>query len=96
MRAAASSLLNRATEEQAVNTWFPLCAPMASVVIALAFLGNCLMKAFRLGLTILREIFDETAYDRFLSRHHEQASVNSYAAFRRDHELQTSRRPRCC
>lgn len=50
----------------------------------------------RLAAAILREIFDEAAYERFLSRQNERASVDSYAAFRRDHEQQNLRRPRCC
>jgi len=44
----------------------------------------------------LREIFDETAYDRFLDRNHTPSSPAAYAAFRREYEVAKARRPRCC
>ena len=44
----------------------------------------------------LREIFDESAYARFLQRHHLAASAQSYAEFQRENEISRSRRPRCC
>jgi hypothetical protein len=44
----------------------------------------------------LREIFDESAYDRFLVRNRLDSSSEAYAAFRHEHELAKSRRPRCC
>ncbi len=44
----------------------------------------------------LREIFDESAYARFLQRHHLAASAQSYAEFQRENEMSRSRRPRCC
>lgn len=45
---------------------------------------------------ILREIFDESAYQRFLSQHHLATSADAYAAFCHDHEHSKARRPRCC
>jgi hypothetical protein len=45
---------------------------------------------------ILREIFDESAYQRFLERSHLQSSPSSYAMFRQETEQARSRRPRCC
>jgi hypothetical protein len=44
----------------------------------------------------LREIFDESAYTRFLSRHQLVVSRESYAAFLREQEFIKSRRHRCC
>jgi hypothetical protein len=50
----------------------------------------------RLTFAVLREIFDESAYTRFLDRHHLTPSRGSYAAFRREHEPAKTYRPRCC
>ena len=44
----------------------------------------------------LREIFDESAYQRFLERSRLESSVNAYATFRQENEQSKSRRPRCC
>jgi hypothetical protein len=45
---------------------------------------------------ILREIFDESAYSRFLSRHEMVSCRGSYAAFLREQENVKARRPKCC
>jgi len=45
---------------------------------------------------ILREVFDESAYTRFLLRSQLASSPEAYAAFLREHETARSRRPRCC
>jgi len=47
-------------------------------------------------MTILREIFDEAAYGRFLSRTQSASSTQAYAAFTRERESIQNRRPRCC
>jgi len=44
----------------------------------------------------LREIFDESAYSRFLARSGLASSVAAYAAFLRENETAKARRPRCC
>ena len=44
----------------------------------------------------LREIFDESAYARFLNQRHLEPSRAAYAAFRQEHEVAKARRPRCC
>jgi len=44
----------------------------------------------------LEEIFDESAYTRFLQRTGRTSSPQAYAAFRHDCELAKARRPRCC
>jgi hypothetical protein len=53
-------------------------------------------RAHRMTLAILREIFDESAYARFLSRHQLPPSRASYAAFQNEHQHGNARRPRCC
>jgi hypothetical protein len=45
---------------------------------------------------VLREVFDESAYQRFLERGRMESSASAYALFRRENELARSRRPRCC
>ncbi len=52
-------------------------------------------SAIALFCAALREIFDESAYRRFLQRHQVQPSRSSYAAFLREHD-HNIRRPRCC
>ncbi len=48
------------------------------------------------AVAMLREIFDEAAYARFLRRAGMIASTESYAAFRREFEEAKVRRPKCC
>jgi hypothetical protein len=55
-----------------------------------------LKKVLSLLLSALREIFDESAYARFLKRHQLSTSRASYARFLRENELAKARRPRCC
>jgi hypothetical protein len=50
----------------------------------------------RIVLATLREIFDESAYERFLSRTHLASSPGAYAAFRREFDEAKTRRPKCC
>ena len=47
-------------------------------------------------LAALREIFDESAYARYLQKHQLNSSREAYAGFLREHELAKARRPRCC
>ncbi len=44
----------------------------------------------------VREIFDESAYDRFLQRTKAPHSTESYRAFQREREAAVARKPRCC
>jgi len=55
-----------------------------------------LLHAARILLATLREIFDEAAYSRFLSRVQMTSSPAAYAAFWRERESAESRRPKCC
>jgi hypothetical protein len=43
-----------------------------------------------------REIFDESAYDRFLLRTHASRSVASYRAFTCERDAAIVKKPRCC
>jgi hypothetical protein len=47
-------------------------------------------------LAMLREIFDESAYRRFLEREQMVSSCKAYAQFVQEDELLRARRPRCC
>jgi hypothetical protein len=57
-------------------------------------------KGFAHSLSLLvaalREIFDESAYLRFLNRSQIASSPQAYAAFCRECEEGKARRPRCC
>ena len=53
-------------------------------------------KTARAFLEILREIFDEAAYERYLRRMQMESSPAAYAAFWRERESTHARRPRCC
>jgi len=44
----------------------------------------------------LREIFDESAYDRFLLRTDTSRSIASYRAFTRERDASMLKKPRCC
>ena len=50
----------------------------------------------RIVVATLREIFDESAYARFLRRTQTQSSPEAYAAFWREREAGQKPRPRCC
>jgi hypothetical protein len=55
-----------------------------------------IIRSFAVLVAILREIFDESAYQRFLDRSQLESSANAYAVFLRENEQAKSRRPRCC
>ncbi len=52
--------------------------------------------ALALLVSALREIFDESAYARFLDRGQLASSREAYAAFCREYEVAKARKPRCC
>jgi hypothetical protein len=52
--------------------------------------------SIRLLVSTLREIFDESAYKRFLARHSISSCPDAYAAFLREHWTSKARRPKCC
>ena len=51
---------------------------------------------YRTVRAALLEIFDESAYDRFLARSRSARSVASYRAFLREREAAFVRKPHCC
>ena len=65
---------------------------MKMIRILLGQLKSCA----RIFLAALREIFDESAYARFLNQRQLASSRKAYASFRREYEVTKARRPRCC
>lgn len=57
---------------------------------------RALREFFKIVLAVLREIFDENAYQRFLLRTNSVASVASYRQFQRERESGMATKPRCC
>ena len=53
-------------------------------------------KAIRTLRAALREIFDESPYDRFLQRTKSSRSVTSYRDFARERDAALLKKPRCC
>ncbi len=51
---------------------------------------------FRTLRAALREIFDESAYARFLARREMVSSVAAYAEFLKETDCAHARKPRCC
>ncbi len=49
-----------------------------------------------LSLAALREVFEESAYTRFLARYELESSPQAYADFLREQEVLKSCRHRCC
>jgi hypothetical protein len=57
---------------------------------------NRIIPITRILIATLREIFDESAYARFLLRTHMASSPEAYAAFWREREEGQVRKPKCC
>jgi hypothetical protein len=55
-----------------------------------------LKSCARIFFATLHEIFEESAYARFLERKRLVSSRTAYAAFRQENEAAWARRPRCC
>lgn len=55
-----------------------------------------LTRAAQIFVAMLREVFDESAYARFLERAQIQSSPQAYASFCREREAAKSRCPKCC
>ena len=55
-----------------------------------------IITSWQILRNVLREIFDEAAYARFLRRRGLGSSARAYAAFRREFEEAKVRRPKCC
>ena len=66
------------------------------MTLTLAMLCERCTKVGRTLRVHLREIFDESAYARFLTRRQVATSPQAYADFLRELQTQRERRPRCC
>ena len=53
-------------------------------------------RPFALFMATLREIFEESAYERFLARAQVKSSPAAYGNFLRETEGARARRPKCC
>jgi hypothetical protein len=54
------------------------------------------MKFFRILRAVLREIFEESAYERYCARKGVDRNRVSYARFLRDTESSRGKKIRCC
>jgi len=81
------SMTTEDTEEHRARSAGFLCEPLCPL---------WLIDLWSLALATLREIFDESAYDRFLARRGLTPSAASYADFRLEHETTKVHPPRCC
>ncbi len=92
-----------------MNELSPICHPERSKPLAkrvagaverplppLKQLAAKLSRVHAVMKAVLREIFDESAYERFLLRRDLRPSPATYAAFWSEHETAKARRPRCC
>lgn len=53
-------------------------------------------RVMRMVCMVLREIFEESAYARFLQRHGMRSSREAYAGFLRESQQSREKRARCC
>ncbi len=60
-----------------------------AIVSAIVRVGEVLVAT-------LREIFDESSYQRFLERSQLESSPNAYAVFLKENDQSRARKPRCC
>ena len=63
---------------------------------ALSLFARWLRLAGGLALSTLREIFDESAYARFLGKNNLRSCPGAYGLFLREQESIKARRPKCC
>ncbi len=69
-------------------------AERSSAPLALAI--ETTRRIVSLVRSVLREIFDESAYSRFLQRTGQMSSPAAYGAFLQEGSVARARRPRCC
>jgi hypothetical protein len=55
-----------------------------------------IIRSFTVFVAALQEIFDESAYKRFLNRKSLKSSRQAYAIFCQENDQAKSRMPRCC
>jgi len=63
---------------------------------AISGLSHASRRIVSLFVAALREVFDESAYSRYLQRNSLTPSRRSYAEFLGENEQAKARRPRCC
>ena len=78
------------------NTSSPTAAGLCSAGRTRASVPTWVVGVTRLLLSVLREIFDESAYSRFLARHQLRSCPRAYAAFLSEQEGIRARRLKCC
>ena len=69
---------------------------LAKASKSIRLLAEQLKSGAQTLLAALREIFDESAYSRFLNQRQLASSRAAYASFRQEYEATKARRPRCC
>jgi len=69
---------------------------MRGLLLSLEFLPGRASRVLAVVGSILREIFDESAYARFLERNKMESSREAYVSFLREGEALRARRARCC
>ena len=57
---------------------------------------NRVLQAWRVLIAVVREIFDESSYARYLERTDQRSSRAAYAGFLAETEAARARRHRCC
>jgi hypothetical protein len=70
--------------------------PRPSDRAKLGSLLSTLSKIASVSLAMLREIFDESAYERFLAQHQLTSNAAAYSSFCHERDHSRARRPRCC
>lgn len=51
---------------------------------------------FQVLVAVIREVFDESPYERYLAHTRKARSVASYRAFLQEQERRIAQKPRCC
>jgi hypothetical protein len=69
---------------------------MRGLLLSLESLPGRASRLLAVVGSILREIFDEAAYARFLERNKVESSREAYSSFLRESEVLRARRARCC
>ena len=69
---------------------------MRGLLLSFEFLPGRASRVLAVVGSILREIFDESAYARFLERNKMESSREAYVSFLRESEALRARRARCC
>lgn len=64
--------------------------------VAIAEIASLIAGVWSVVSATLREIFDESAYQRFLERNGIRSSPAAYAIFQCENDQAKARRPRCC